>query len=229
MNSSNRNNVTRARSVGALLLAGALVAGCGGRSSSPPAKSAQTIAPITAAEKAEVVEAREQRDAQRSWCNYLSALYLRAAEGAKAWPRYEQCIEVTTTASPKMLKRTAECSLTALQQFKGDPFTAEYAAQVSRCGADAIEAMVVTQSELAPFVATICGRMSTCGNVGYAECREGLEEGLGPHLERAIGAINTRGRAQLRACLKGAACDELGAQITSCLEPLMEGLLWLPG
>ncbi len=53
--------------------------------------------------------------------------------------------------------------------------------------------------------------------------------GLGPHLERAIGAINSRGRSHLRACLKTVACDSIGAQVTSCLEPIMDDLLWLPG
>src|SRR5262245_30987684 len=119
-----RSILGRACSPALMLVAGAMVVGCGGSGPSRPPKAAQ--ATVTAAEKAEVVEAREQRDAQRSWCDYLRALYLRASEGgATAWPRYEQCLEVTTTAAPKMLKRTAECSLAALLRFEGDPFTPE--------------------------------------------------------------------------------------------------------
>jgi hypothetical protein len=176
-----------------------------------------------------MAEARAQRDAQGAWCKYLEALYLRAAQGAKSWPRFQQCTQVTTMASPEMLQRTAQCSLKALKQFKGDPFTAEYAAEVSRCGAEALDAIVVTETDLAPFVAAICGRAATCGSVEYGECRESLEAGLGPHLERAIGAINRRGRSQLRACFKAATCEELPSQITACLEPIMDSLLWLPG
>src|SRR5262249_4455131 len=123
----------------------------------------------------------------------------------------------------------AECSLEALRTFKGDPFTPEYAAMVSRCGAEALDQMVVTQTELAPFVATICGRMTACGQADYTECRERLAQSVGPHLEAAIGAINTKGRAQLRACLKTVSCDDISGQISACLEPLMDGLLWLPG
>ena len=132
-------------------------------------------------------------------------------------------------ARPEMLRRTAECSLHALEAFKGDPFTPEYAAEVTRCGAEALDAMSVSESELAPIVATLCGRVAACGEVSFNDCRDTLQLGLGPHLERALGAINTRGRTQLRACLKTAACDSIGAQVTTCLEPIMDGLLWLPG
>jgi hypothetical protein len=51
---------------------------------------------------------------------------------------------------------------------------------------------------------------------------------LGPSLRRAIGAVNERGRTELRACLTSAACDETSEQITACLTPIMDRLLWLP-
>ncbi len=225
-----RRRSTR-RALVPLALPAALVAALGACSSAPtkPAATASVAPELTAEQRAERAEAAEQRSAQRSWCNYLQALYLRAAEGATTWPRYRQCTEVTTMASPALLQRTADCSLQALNAFQGDPFTPEYAAEVTRCGAEALDAMVVTQSELAPFVATLCGRVATCNHVAFDECRETLEMGLGPHLERAIGAINSRGRAQLRACLKTVGCDAIGAQVTTCLEPIMDDLLWLPG
>jgi hypothetical protein len=199
--------------------------GCGGSS-----KTVQAPTPAPSKEElAAVAEAREQKEAQTAWCAYLAELYKRAAHGAASWPRYEQCTEVTTMAAPKMLKHTAECSLEALKTFNGDPFTPEYAGMVSRCGAEAVDQMTVTESELAPYVATICGRMTTCGQADYGQCREQLSLHVGQHLERAIGAINSKGRAQLRACLKSVACEDITGQITGCLEPLMDGLLWLPG
>ena len=100
---------------------------------------------------------------------------------------------------------------------------------VSRCGSEALDQMVVTQTELAPFLSTICGRMTSCGQADYSDCRQKLSESVGPHLERAIGAINSKGRGQLRACLKSSTCDDIAGQISACLEPLMDGLLWLPG
>jgi hypothetical protein len=204
--------------------------GCSTSRGAPPQPAAKAEAPLTPAERAAAVEEQDQRTAQRAWCGYLQALYLRAADGgATSWPRYQQCTQVTTMASPQMLKRTADCSLNALQSFSGDPFTPEYAAEVTRCGSEALDAMIVTQTELAPFVATLCGRVASCGEVSFEDCRETLEMGLGPHLERAIGAINTRGRTQLRACLKTVSCDAIGAQVTTCLEPIMDDLLWLPG
>jgi hypothetical protein len=230
-----------------LVLVAAGAAACSNASAPPPKPAAREPGvTLTPTEKALVLEAREQRQAQRAWCNYLDALWARtnesdpvpaagvpspamAGERPRHWPRFDQCLEVTTTASPKMLRHTADCSMAALRRFQGDPFTPEYAAQVSRCGAEAMEGMHVTAAEMAPFVATICGSMTTCGDISMAECSSGLRAHLGQHLERAIGAINSRGRAELRACLKSVPCDDVGSHIASCLEPLMEDLLWLPG
>jgi hypothetical protein len=69
----------------------------------------------------------------------LQALYLRAAEGETSWPKFQECAGATTTAAPAMLQATAECSLRALDHFQGDPFTTAYAAEVSRCGAEAMD------------------------------------------------------------------------------------------
>jgi hypothetical protein len=206
-------------------LAGVVLAGCAAPRRPGPVVVAASPTPE---ELTAIDEAREQKVAQTAWCGYLQELYQRAAKDGGAWPRYEQCTEITTMAAPRMLKHTADCSREALHTFKGDPFTPEYSSMVSRCGAEALDSIVVTDAELSPFVTTICGRMSTCGQAEYGQCREKLSSGVGPHLQRATGAINAKGRAQLRACLKGVSCDDLTTQISACVEPMMEGLLWLP-
>ena len=227
------------RALAAALGASSMLAVVGpGCASSPASSSGAAAAPAKQAaapkqeprKKAAVsVAEREQRDAQRAWCTYLQALYIRAAEGADRWPRYDQCLEARTMAAPRMLQMTADCSLSALQQFQGDPFTVEYAAEVSRCGADALETSAAAAPDLVPYVAAICGRVAACEDVDYSECRASLEEGLGPHLQRAVGAMNDRGRDQLRACFSVVGCDDIGSQITACIEPLLDSLLWLPG
>lgn len=210
-----------------------MLAGCGGATptqtqAAAPTKASTGAPAGTAGAQAEDNEEREQVGAQRAWCSYLQALYLRAAEGATRWPRFEQCTEATTMAAPKMLRATADCSLRALQQFQGDPFTAEYAAEVSRCGVQAIEMSTAPVSDLAPFVAALCGRVASCEEIDYAECRQTLEAGLGEPLTRAVGAMNHLGRAQLRTCLGAVRCEDIGDQITACIEPIMDNLLWLP-
>jgi hypothetical protein len=210
----------------ALGLAGAAVGCAGANTAQTGAKTESTLSP---AQRLVVTEAAEQVDAQRAWCTYLEALYLRASPGVTAWPKFEECTQVTTTAAPKMLRRTADCSRLALERFAGDPFTAEYAAEVSQCGSTALEAMAVSDAELAPYVAILCQRVVACGHVELEQCRDSLQAGLGEHLGRAVGAINTAGKGQLRACLSAVSCDDLGPQITACLTPLMDKLLWLPG
>jgi hypothetical protein len=211
----------------------ALALGCGGAPQKATGEAAAPAEkPAAAAAPAQPPMSKEQEaaDAQRAWCDYLQALYARAAVGGSDWPRYQQCLQARTVASPKMLRQTAACSHRALQSFQGDPFTVEYAAEVSRCGAQAIEMSEASRADLAPYIAAICGRVTTCeAEVDYAECRQGLEEGLGPHLRRAVGAVNERGREQLRTCFSAVTCEDMGGQITACLEPLMDSLLWLPG
>ncbi|WP_437951656.1 hypothetical protein WME98_13270 [Sorangium sp. So ce296] len=221
----------------ASLISAALGSGCGG--SAPHAAPAKSPAqPALEARDGrgerrgavEQPEHREQREAQRAWCVYLEELYERATEQAKGWPKFEQCTRMTTMASPRMLRATSECSLAALRRFEGDPFTAAYAEEVSRCGSDAMTATTLPRSDLAPFMAALCGRIAGCGDLDYDTCRQSLEEGLGPQLERAIGAMNSRGRQEVRACFGKLACGgDLGPQISACLEPIMDDLLWLPG
>jgi hypothetical protein len=188
-----------------------------------------TTSPPTAAASASAPEDEDaQRTAQHVWCKYLEALFLRSTDGAKAWPRLAQCEVVRTPAAPKMLQRTAECSMAALLKFEGDPFTPEYAAEVTRCGRESLDATTMSMGELAPFVKVVCTRAVACGTATPLECHSAVDEALGPSLRRAIGAINPRGRAELRACLDSAACDAISEQITGCLTPIMDRLLWLP-
>jgi hypothetical protein len=223
---------TAATTLGASSLSVVLALGCASPQPPPVAAGARAAprpaaaAPVPQEKGGEV---RDQRDAQHAWCVYLEALYLRAADHAKSWPKFHECTEVTTMASPSMLRSTADCSLRALKRFDGDPFTSAYATEVSRCGADAMTSTSLAVTELAPYTDVLCGRIVACGQVDYETCRVGLQEALGAQLGRAIGAINSRGRRQLRACFSGVSCQELGPQITSCLEPIMDDLLWLPG
>lgn len=220
-------------------LIAALAPGCGG---APPSPAKAAAAPAPAGEAASTQGAKqapaprpqtpeeEQRAAQRSWCSYLQDLYLRAAGTTSGgWPRYEQCLGARTMASPRMLRQTAECSRRALDRFEGDPFTIEYAAEVSRCGAQALDSAADTAPDLVPYVAAICGRVVECEDVDFAECRETLEAGLGPQLRRAVGAMNDRGRTELRTCFAGMTCGDIGEQMTACIEPILDSLLWLPG
>lgn len=232
----------RAATAALLFAAGfiALAPGCGG-SSPPPkqaAKGAQPPGRPPAEERGPAAQAKtkptanpeeEQRAAQEAWCGYLQELYLRAAEGTDGWPRYQQCLEARTMASPRMLRQTAECSRRALERFQGDPFTVAYAAEVSRCGADALDTAADAAPDLVPYMAAICGRVTECEGIDFAECRQTLEEGLGHHLKRAVGAMNERGRGELRACFSALSCTDIGGQLNACIEPILDGLLWLPG
>jgi hypothetical protein len=212
------------------------VVGCASAQSSPlavvpvdvAAARASTAPPEASTSTSMPGEDDAQRTAQHVWCKYLEALFLRSTEGAKIWPRFAQCDVVRTPAAPAMLRRTAECSMAALQKFEGDPFTPEYAAEVTRCGRESLDATTMSDGELAPFVKTICARAVACGSATDGDCRLALVETLGPNLRRAIGAINPRGRGELRACLESAACDAMSDQITGCLTPIMDRLLWLP-
>ncbi|MCC6552245.1 MAG: hypothetical protein IT372_04385 [Polyangiaceae bacterium] len=223
-----------ARAQRATCLAAVIAAGCGGapapQAAAPPPTPVVTPAPAPAPRaEAQDAGAREQREAQRAWCSYLQALYLRAAEGETSWPKFQECAGATTTAAPAMLRATAECAQRALERFQGDPFTAAYAAEVSRCGAEAMDEARLSPDELSPFIATICSRVAACEDVADGECRQALEQGLGPQLTRAIGSMNQQGRTQLRTCLSNVRCEDIGGQISACIDPIMEGLLWLPG
>lgn len=193
-----------------------------------PMKAAAPAPNERAAAAEAPLEDEGQRGAQHAWCKYLEALYLRATDGAHTWPRLAQCEVVRTPAAPAMLERTAACSMAALQKFDGDPFTAAYAAEVTRCGRDSLENTSMTTAELTPIVQVICARAEACGVATAATCTTSVVELLGPSLRRAVGAVNARGRAELRACLASAACEDTSDQIAACLTPIMDRLLWLP-
>lgn len=217
--------------------------GCSSPAASGPKAPAQSG--LSNAEKTALAEASEEKDAQRVWCEYLEALYQRAMASADddsgkrpaahadkpeaAWPSLGECLGARTMASPEMLRRTAKCSRAALEKFDGDPFTREYAAAVSQCGAQALDAVEASGPEVVPFVTAICGRMVSCGDVTFDACKDDLSKGIGPHLERAVGAMNKRGREALEVCLRGISCGDVGSQVVGCLQPIMDGLLWLPG
>jgi hypothetical protein len=225
------NSGALALSSAALVLSLSVV-GCASARSTPiavvPVKVMASPPTAAAASTATAEDEDAQRAAQHVWCKYLEALFLRSTDGATTWPRLAQCEVVRTPAAPKMLSRTAECSMAALQKFTGDPFTPEYAAEVTRCGRDSLDATTMSMTELAPFVKVVCTRAVACGTATELECHAAVDEALGPSLRRAVGAINPRGRAELRACLDSAACDAISEQITGCLTPIMDRLLWLP-
>lgn len=210
------------------------VVGCASAQSTPMTvvHVGATASPPTATAASAAVSPTEDEDAQRAaqhvWCKYLEALFLRSTDGARTWPRLAQCEVVRTPAAPKMLSRTAECSMAALQKFEGDPFTPEYAAEVTRCGRESLDATTMSMTELTPLVKAVCARAVACGTATELECYASVDEALGPSLRRAVGAINPRGRAELRACLDSASCDAISEQITGCLSPIMDRLLWLP-
>lgn len=170
-----------------------------------------------------------EQHAQRTWCDYLEVLYQRATGDHAQWSRRAECISHASTASPVMLERTAKCSRKALDGFKGDPLTSEYAAQVRRCGAEAIEAATLSATEVEPFVEVLCQRAVACSSAAYSDCKAELANGLTTKLGRAIGSINLESRAALRECLQVPTCEqETGERLSECMEPIMRRLLWLP-
>jgi hypothetical protein len=211
-----------------------MTVGCGAAAppSNPSVAKPQVVAQKVAATSVSAELPRsdslEQKDAQRVWCEYLDALHRRAATSAAAMPSLGKCLEARTYASPNMLRQTARCSREALEQFEGDPFTNDYAAEVARCGSQALDASEALPAELDPFVGAICSCVERCGEANLAECNQVLDGGLKMHLSRAVGAMNNRGRAQFEGCLKKLKCGDMGSQIVACLDPIMEGLLWLP-
>ena len=170
-----------------------------------------------------------QEHAQRTWCSYLEALYQRATRDGAAWGRLDECRAHRTTAAPVMLQRTAECSRKALDGFDGDPLSADYAVQVRRCGSEAVDAAALSEVEIEPVVTSVCQRVEACGEGSFAACRAGMDGHVSTRLGRAVGALNVESRDRLRSCLVEASCDSaMGERISGCLEPIMDGLLWLP-
>ncbi|HRI71280.1 MAG TPA: hypothetical protein PK156_43905 [Polyangium sp.] len=204
-----------------------------GCTSAPPSNpsSAQCRAVPLQTEEAQIfvesTDSLEQREAQRAWCEYLDALHRRAGT-SRAMPGLEKCLQARTYAAPKMLRQTARCSRVALEQFDGDPFTREYAAAVARCGAEALDACEAANADVVPVMATICSSVARCSDSNVTECSALLEGRLKIHLSRAIGAMNEQGRDVFQNCLQKMTCNDVAGQVVACLEPIMEGLLWLP-
>jgi hypothetical protein len=208
----------------------AVAAGCGGSAKPAPPKSAAK-APATRSptfESRELPGTPEAQSAQRAWCDYLEALYRRATPQTDAWPQRDACLHHTSSATPEMLQRTAACSHQALDGFSGDPFTPAYAAAVRRCGVEVIDALSVPTSELDPYVDTLCERASSCGPSDAIACRAEVGQRYGKKLGRAVGILNEDSRIELRRCLQTAACGDMTEQISGCLEPLLDRLLWTP-
>jgi len=210
---------------------GAAGAGCHRQ---PPAASV-AAAPATPStseapfESQVPLAAGAQVRAQKSWCTYLDALYHRATHDGAHWPQLGECSAQTSTAAPEMLERTAACSQEALEGFDGDPFTPAYAAAVKRCGSTVLESLALQPAEVEPYVAVICERASTCGAAAPADCRADVSVRMGKRLARALGALNAASRLTVRECLQTAECQDVGDQIATCLEPVLDRLLWTPG
>ncbi|MFT3766726.1 MAG: hypothetical protein QM820_14610 [Minicystis sp.] len=214
----------------------ALVAvGCGHNEAAPPARAPVAPAPRAAQAPAaspvleEIPGETAEHHAQRAWCSYLDALFQRATTNRGVWPRRAECIAATSNASPAMLEHTASCSQKALDEFKGDPLTPEYAALVRRCGVEALDAGALSFEALDPYLEIVCRRAETCDQTPYKECRAGLAPRVASRLGRAIGAINEASRTRLRACLDTVGCEvPIGDRLSGCIEPIMDKLLWLP-
>lgn len=212
----------------AIIAAAMAIAGCAARSAPLPSPPKAAAAPPEAAASPREREQKAEMAAQRAWCGYLKALYLRADQYAKEWPRFDECVRVQSTAAPLLLTQTAECSLRALDAFVGDPFSSAYANEVSRCGTTALETTIASRAEVEPFIDDVCHRAVACGQLDPAECRGTFEGTLEVSLQRAVGAMNRGGRDELHRCLRGSACADLKGRVPTCLEPLMDRLLWLP-
>jgi hypothetical protein len=215
----------------AIVAVTAVALGCTGKTSRPvvpePRKHPQTSPTFESSAPDGAPAAQTQ--AQQTWCAYLEALYRRASGDGSPWAKLGDCLAEGSTASARMLERTAECSHKALDGFAGDPLSDAYAQEVRHCGAAALEEAALSQEELEPFASVLCRRAVVCGTADYAPCLQVFEGPLGGKLRRAIGAINVESRARLRTCLEAAECGEVASQISGCLEPIMDRLIWLPG
>lgn len=194
----------------------------------PKGPDASRAAPSPRFESSVPEASPAQRRAQAAWCAYLEALYQRATADGSKWRQLDQCNAELSTASPEMLERTAACSQKALEGFPGDPFTAEYAAEVKRCGTKVLQDLALSASDLEPYVALACQRGQGCAASDPAECRAELSAKLGAKLGRAVGALNAESRIALRQCLQAAGCQDGETRLTGCLEPILDRLLWTP-
>jgi hypothetical protein len=216
---------------GAILALSAIFAsGCAHHA--PAAKPAPQVARATPSplfeSSAPMAQTAQQR-AQHAWCDYLETLYRRSSPSGAPWDQLGACKAHLTTASPELLERTVACSRSALQGFSGDPLTEAYAAEVRRCGAGAIAALTLPPAQIEPYLALVCERAAACGGKSSAvECASDVSARYGAKLGRVIGIINEEGRSEVRRCLRTAACQDVGDQIASCVDPVLDRLLWTP-
>lgn len=206
-------------------------AGCGHAQPAPGTRPPAAPAPAPGETRSMEAPADPgaQARAQRAWCEYLDALFQRAAHEKGPWPRRDECLAHGSNASPEMLERTATCSRKALDGFTGDPLTPEYAAIVRRCGSDALDSVALTPAAIEPFLELVCRRAETCDQTPYNECRAALQPRVAARLGRTIGAINTENRTRLRECFATVGCEvPIADRLSGCIEPIMDKLLWLP-
>jgi hypothetical protein len=212
------------------LLSSALgVAGVGCHRQAPATASSAPATPSSPFESQIQSGDGAQVRAQKSWCTYLDALYHRATHDGTRWPQLGECSAQTSAAAPEMLERTAACSQQALDGFEGDPFTPAYAAAVKRCGSTVLETLALQPEEVEPYVAVICERASACGSMAPGDCHADVSVQMGKRLGRALGALNAESRLTIRKCLATAECQDVADQISTCLEPVLDRLLWTPG
>lgn len=203
--------------------------GCARTEPAPKPPTVAARATHVDVKKGPAVDPAQQR-AQAAWCSYLDLLYHRATQVDAPWSRRSECLGQVSTASPTMLEKTASCARRALEGFQGDPLTAAYAAEVRRCGSEALDACALSDAELQPFLTAICKRAETCDKAPYDECRASIAQRITERLGRAIGAVNDTSRERIRACIADAPCSSsMGERLAGCVEPVMEHLLWMPG
>jgi hypothetical protein len=214
--------------MGSLALACAAVTGCSRRPPAAPKPEAVGEAPGPPFESSVPPAMAAQHRAQHAWCSYLDALYHRAMQDGSTWGLLARCNAYTSTASPEMVERTVACSRQALEGFTGDPFTDAYAEEVKRCGSSVIDAMAFPAEDVEPYVAVLCERAAACGAAQNSQCRADVARRVGKRLGRALGALNPSSRIALRQCLQKAECQDAAEQVTGCLDPILDRLLWTP-
>jgi hypothetical protein len=115
----------------------------------------------------------------------------------------------------------------ALTTFEGNPFTKpEYAEIAGMCGAVALDSSSSTEQELAHLTSAICSQATACGVSTRNACAYRVEASLGTHLEKVLGALNSNARSELSRCISHASCGDVAENITGCLEPIMDRLMY---
>jgi hypothetical protein len=228
MNVVRRGFASTSTAMGVIVAAHAL--GCSSHAKRATAPTDEHAREHHAAFEAEAPSATAaERHAQHVWCAYLESLYRRAVHDGAAWEELDRCNAERSTASPEMLERTAACSQAALDGFTGDPFTDTYAAEVKHCGTTALQALALPEAQVEPFVASACQRASACGQGDVASCEADLTSRFGERLCMALGALNPRSRIAVRKCVQTAACQAAEDVLSTCLDPMLDKLLWTPG